>query len=46
MESGGWKGYYAWLELGEGCFMKIRDPSNSFSVIHFAEVSLCGGQVA
>ena len=24
MESGGWKGYYAWLELGEGCFMKIR----------------------
>jgi len=25
MESGGWKGYYAWLELGEGCFMKIRD---------------------
>jgi len=28
MESGGWKGYYAWLELGEGCFMKIRDYIN------------------
>jgi len=25
MESGGWKGYCAGMELGEGRFMKIRE---------------------